>query len=158
MPLNATALSGWQASSALGIGMTRAREELGGVSGFHELAGIDDTKIITELCHHAEIMSHKQHRQPELDGKLAQQIEDLLLGRYIEGCRRLVGYIQRRCGGQCRRDHQALPLTAGKLVRAAFEGRLGVGQSAPALATRRCGRDAACLGPSWCCCRARATA
>ena len=59
-----------------------------------------------------------------------EQVEDLRLDGHVERRGRLVGDQQRRIVGQRHRDHHALPLAAGELVRERLQPVLGVGEAA----------------------------
>ena len=91
------------------------------------LAGIDDAEIVAQFGDDAEVVGHEQQRNAELAHQLAQQQQDLVLGRDIERRGRLVGDHQARRAGKRRGDQQALALAARELVRIALQRGLGIG-------------------------------
>ncbi len=109
------------------VGVARVGDDRPGASALDRLPGIDHAEIVAELGDDAEVVSHEQHREIELGNEVAQQIEDLLLRRHVECRCRLVGDDQRGPAGQRRGYQQALPLTARKLVRIAFERKFRIG-------------------------------
>ncbi len=56
------------------------------------------------------------------------QFQHLGLGGHIQRCGRLIGDQQFRAHRQRHRDHHALALPAGKLMRVAFQDAVGFGQ------------------------------
>ena len=64
---------------------------------------------------------------PNSLNQLAQQQQDLMLGRDIERRGRFVGDDQARRAGERRGDQQPLALAAGELVRIAVQHGLGIG-------------------------------
>ena len=109
------------------VGMRRRVEDRQHRARLDRLAGIDDAEIVAQLGDDAEIVGHEQQRDAELAHQLAQQQQDLVLGRDVERRGRLVGDHQARRAGERRGDQQALALAAGELVRIALERRLGIG-------------------------------
>ena len=103
------------------VGMRRCIENCLHLARFHRLAGIDDAKVVAQLGDDAEIVGDEQQGDSELGDQLAQQKQDLVLRRDVEGCRGLVGDHQAWRTGQRGRDQQALALAARELVRIAFE-------------------------------------
>jgi hypothetical protein len=69
------------------------------------------------LAHNCEVVRDEQHGQPVLALKLFQQRQYLRLHRNVECSGRLVGNQQLRPVDERHRNQNALPLTAGKLVR-----------------------------------------
>ena len=62
-------------------------------------------------------MADQDQREPELGPQPLEQLEDLRLHDDVERRRRLVGDHQRGPAGERERDHHALALAAGELVR-----------------------------------------
>ena len=84
---------------------------------------------IGDLGYDAEIMGDEQHARAAPLLHLLDELEDLRLRRDVERGRRLVG--DQQCGveDQGRRDHHALALAAGDLVRIGGVHALGIGQA-----------------------------
>ena len=82
-----------------------------------------------DLRHHAEVVGDEQHPRAVPRLQVADQPQDLRLRGDVERGGRLVGDEQRRLEHQRHRDHDALPLAAGELVRVRGEHALGVGQA-----------------------------
>ena len=101
---------------------------------------------MADLAHDLEVVADEEigDAQPLL--QVEQQVDDLRLDRHVEGGDRLVADQQVGLGHQGAREHDALALAAGKLVRVAVElVRLQadrVHHGAGALAAL-CGRDRA---------------
>ena len=85
--------------------------------GLGLLARIHHGHAVADLPGGAEIVGGEQHRGAALGDQVAQQLEDLRLDRHVERRGRLVGDDQLRLGQQRHRDHDALALPAGELVR-----------------------------------------
>ena len=71
-------------------------------------------------------MADQQQREPRAVFCSDEQLQDVRLDRDVERGGRLVGDQQRGVVGKRHRDHHALPLAAGKLVRISIEPMLGV--------------------------------
>ncbi len=102
-------------------------EDLLDRSLFDDLALVHDADAVGDLAHDAEVMGDEQHRHAEPGLQVLQQLQDLRLHRDIERGGRLVGDQQFGFVGERHRDHDALALSAGQLMRIAFQppGRIG---------------------------------
>ena len=81
-----------------------------------------------DFGHHAEIMGDEQHARAPPLLQFAHELEDLRLCCHVERRGRLIGDQQSWIEHQGGRDHDALALTAGQLVRIDIEQALGLGQ------------------------------
>ncbi len=91
--------------------------EVTGRAGLDHSAGIHHEHPFGDPRHDAEIVSDPDQRHPELAPQLVDQAEHLLLDRDVERGRRLVGDQHLRPHRHGHRDHHALSLPAGQLVR-----------------------------------------
>ena len=66
---------------------------------------------------------------PSRDADLGEQLQDLRLHGDVERGGRLVGDQQVRLVGERHRDHDALALAAGQLVRIALQPGFGIGNA-----------------------------
>src|SRR4051794_7312810 len=94
-----------------------------------DLALLHHADGIGELAHDAEVVRDEQHRHAEPRLQLLEQFENLRLHRDVERGGRLVGDQQVGLVGERHRDHHALALAAGKLVRIALQSRLRLGNA-----------------------------
>ncbi len=102
-------------------------EDLRDGSGFDDHAVLHDHDAVGEVGHHAHVVRDEDDRRVEALVQVAQQIEDLCLNGHVERGGRLVGDQQQRIARDRLRDHGALALAAGELVRVLVERLLGVG-------------------------------
>ena len=65
----------------------------------------------------------REERQAELTPQIIQQRQDLRLDGDVKRRRRLVGDEERRAGHEGGRDHHALPLSTGEVVRILVQPR-----------------------------------
>ena len=102
---------------ALGVGMGRLGVQLKGVSLLHDAAGVHHGDPIRHVGHHAEVVSDQDEAHLALLLQVFQKLHDLGLHGHVQGSCRLVG--DQHSGIQCDRhgDHDALPHTAGELMR-----------------------------------------
>ena len=119
------------------IGMRRAVEQLGRGRLLDLAARIHHDHAAAGLGHDAEIVRDQDHGGAGALLQLQHQVEDLRLDGDVERGGRLVGDQQGRIAGERRGDHHALAHAAGELVRVVVEPPLGVGDLAPAAASRR---------------------
>ena len=96
--------------------MPRRAEHGAGGAAFDQIATLQHRDLIGNVGDDAEIMRDEENRCAVLALQLADQIEDLRLGRDVERRRRLVGDQQARIEQQSHGDHRALALTAAQLV------------------------------------------
>jgi hypothetical protein len=83
---------------------------------------------VGDLGHDAEVVGDEDHPHPLLALQLADQRQDLCLRGHVERGGRLVGDEDVGFEGQGHRDHRALALAAGKLVRVGRQDLLRIGQ------------------------------
>ena len=126
----------------LRVGVHRRGEDVLGRSLLDDLARVHDREPVRDLDEHREIVGDEEHREPEVVLERFQQSEDLRLDHHVERGGRLVGDDQRRVAGQGHRDHHALLLSAGQLVRVVVDPPAG---QADLLEQRRPDRARACL-------------
>src|SRR6185437_14621067 len=90
-------------------------------AGLDDLAALHHGDAVGDLAHHAEIVRDEEHAHVALGLDALDQREDLRLRGHVERRGRLVGDEDR--GLQCKRhrDHRALALAAGELMREAPE-------------------------------------
>src|SRR5258706_14158633 len=67
-----------------GVIVYRAREQLRRRSRFQHAAAVHDRDAIAQLRHYAEIVGDEQDRRSRIALQLPNQLQDLLLHRYIE--------------------------------------------------------------------------
>ena len=139
-------LVGFQEQRRVGLRRRRVRSRLGGEQrlrigmlrrGEHALDGavLDDLAVLhhadplRDLSHDAEVMGdeQKRHVQPRLD--FLKQRDDLRLHGDVERGGRLVGDQQIGLVGERHRDHHALALSAGQLMRIALQPGFRVGDA-----------------------------
>ena len=108
------------------IRVLRPREYLAGRPGLDDLALGHHADPLGHVAHNREIVRDQQQRHAEPVLQLAHQMEDLRLNGDIERRRRFVGDQDVGLVGDCHRDHDPLPLSAGELVRIGAEPVLGV--------------------------------
>ncbi len=89
---------------------------------------LHDHDAVRDLRHHAEIVSDEEHAHVSRSLHLTDQRQDLCLCGDIKSGRRLVRNQYVGLEHQCHRDHRALALSAGHLVRIRAVDRLRVGQ------------------------------
>ena len=104
-----------------GVVMLRVGEDFLGRAGLDDLAAVHDADPVGDLAHDAEVVGNEQHGHAALLLLHLQQFEDLRLHGDVERRRRLVGDEKVRLVGERHRDHHALPLAAGELVRIGAE-------------------------------------
>ena len=108
--------------------MLRVVEDLCGVAGFDDHAPAHHRDPVRQVGHDAHVVRDQDDRAVQLVAQVAHQVQDFGLDRDIEGRGGLVGDEQLGVAGQRLRDHGALPLAAGELVRVGAERLLRVGQ------------------------------
>ena len=108
---------GLRRQQALGVGVLRAGEQGGVRALLDDLAVAHDADMVGHLADDAEVVGDQQQRHAEAALQILQQFQDLGLDRHVEGGGRLVRDQQVRLVGERHRDHDALALTAGQLVR-----------------------------------------
>ena len=94
-----------------------------------DLAGVHHAHRVGDATDDAEIVGDEQHAHPEPRANVGEQRQDLRLHGDVERRGRLVGDQQIRLVGERHRDHHALPLPAGQLMRIAGETCLRLGNA-----------------------------
>ena len=110
----------------LRVGVGRTREDARHRPLLHHLPSPHDIDAVGEPPHDAEIVGDEDDRHAEARLQLFEQIEDLRLDGHVERGGRLVGDQHVRIVGERHRDHDALPLAAGELVRIGADAPFGV--------------------------------
>ena len=88
-----------------------------------------DDDVVGDLADHAEVVADEEHAHPVPLLEAGEQLEDLALDRDVERGRRLVGDQQLGLAGERHRDHDALLLAAGELVRVRRQAPLRLGHA-----------------------------
>jgi len=110
--------------------MTRLGEDLVNRTFLDDFAGIHHGDAVSDLGDDGEVVRDEDETHAgTLRFECGEQIENLRLDGHVERGRRLVGDEQPRPVRHRRRDHRALPLAAGKLMRKAARPTFGVGQA-----------------------------
>ena len=131
-----------------GVGVLRRLEDFGDGIFLDDLAVLHHADPVGDLADDAEVVGDEQHGHAEPGLQLLEKLEDLRLDGDIERGGRLVGDQQVRLVGERHRDHHALALAAGQLMRIALQPRFGIGdadlrqQFEDARARRRAGHAA----------------
>ncbi len=102
---------------ALGIGMLRVVENVGGRARFHHFAAIHHHHLVGHRGDDSEVVGNQQDRHAELRLQVLQQFQDLRLNGDVERGGRLVGDQKGRATDERHGDHRPLPHAAGKLER-----------------------------------------
>ncbi len=118
-----------RAEQRLGVGVPHAVEHFGDGAGLHRLAGIHDADAVAGLQHQPEIVGDEQHRGAALAPQLLDQLDDAGLDRDVERGGRLVEDEEAGPRHQRHRDHDALLLAAGELVRIGSQDARRIGQA-----------------------------
>ena len=110
------------------VRVLRVVEDLSRGSGLHDQALAHHGDPVGQVRHHAHVVGDQDDGAVQLVAQVAHQVQDFGLHRDVQGRGGLVGDQQFRVAGQRLRDHGALPLAAGELVRVGLEGLLRVRQ------------------------------
>ena len=105
------------------VGMAGQTENCGDGADLDQPPGKHDADLVGHGANDAEVVRNEQVAESELRLLGAEQLEHLSLHRYVERADRLVADDQARLERQCARDHHALALAAGQLMR------IGVGMA-----------------------------
>ena len=103
------------------IGVLRVAEDFGDRPLLDDLALQHHADPVGDAPDDAEVMRDEQHRHAQAFLQFLQQLQDLGLHGDVECRGRLVGDQQVRFVGERHRDHHALALPAGELVRIGVE-------------------------------------
>ena len=102
---------------AVVYGCRGSRKTSVGGTLLHDASRVHHREPLAHLGQDREVVRDEQHREPELILQLLQEPQDLRLHHHVERGRRLVGDHQVRLARERHRDHHALLLPAGELVR-----------------------------------------
>jgi hypothetical protein len=94
-----------------------------------DLARIHHADDVGDAADDAEVMGDEQHAHAEPRPDLGEQRQDLRLHRDVERGGRLVRDQKIRLVGERHRDHDALALAAGQLMRIALQPGFGIGNA-----------------------------
>ncbi len=97
--------------------MGRLGVQVKGVSLLHDPAGVHHGDPIRHVGHHAEVVSDQDEAHLALRLQVFQKLHDLGLHGHVQGGGRLVGNQHSGVQCDCHGDHDALPHTAGELMR-----------------------------------------
>ena len=101
------------------VRVARVVEQLLRRALLHQLAAVQHADAVAHLGDHGQVVADHQQRGVELCAQRGDQFEHLGLDRGVKRRRRLVQDQQRRVGGQCHCDHDALEHASRQLVRVA---------------------------------------
>ena len=94
-----------------------------------DAAGIHHQHAVGGLGHHAHVVGDDDDRHAELVAQVHHQVEDLRLDGDVERGGGFVGDQQARAAGERDRQHHALALAAGELVRIVAHAARGRGDA-----------------------------
>src|SRR5471030_1886362 len=117
--------AGGGSEQRLGIGVLGRAEHLLGRAVLDHPALAHHGDVVADLGRDTEIMRDEQHGEVQPHTDLVEQLQHLLLHRYVERGDRLVGDQQLGLHGERAGDADALALAARELVRVAVE-RIGI--------------------------------
>ena len=106
--------------------MARGVEQIVDQGLFHHLARIHHINPVAKLCDHAQVV--RDHHDRALIGlsQIAQQMQNLRLGRDIQRGGGFIGHQNLRVHQQGRRNRHPLAHSARKLVRVAAQDHIGI--------------------------------
>ncbi|KFJ60193.1 hypothetical protein DK59_3082 [Brucella abortus bv. 4 str. 292] len=104
----------------LRVGMQRMPIKPGFGGLFHDAAKIHDGNGVRDMAHNRQVMGNENIRCPEPLLNILKEIQDTGLNGNIERRDGLIQHHDLRIEGQGTRNHYALTLPAGKLMRIAF--------------------------------------
>ena len=108
---------GRQASRPFVYGCLRVARRFRAPGRTRHLAAVHHGHVVGDFGDHAEVVRDEDDRHAAVVAELAEDFENLGLDRDVEGGGRLVGDQQLRVAREGHRDHHALLLPAGHLVR-----------------------------------------
>ncbi|MNI50796.1 hypothetical protein D3C73_1054850 [compost metagenome] len=88
-----------------------------GTFGFHLVTAEHHHRAVGDLGDDTHVVGNEKHGHAAIGLQFPNEVEDLRLDGDVERCRRFVSNEQFRAAGERHRDHNALPHTAGKVVR-----------------------------------------
>ena len=101
------------------VRVLRPGEDVRGTTFLDDPPGVHDGDPVGDLGDDGEIVRHVHHRQAALAAQPVDLVEHASLRHDVEPRRRLVEHDERRLAHERDRDHHALLLAAGELVRVA---------------------------------------
>ena len=110
---------------AFRVGVLGVGEDIEHRAVFDFFAAVHDEHVVGDFGDHAEVVRDEDDRHAAVVAELAEDFEDLGLDRDVERGGRLVGDEQLRVAREGHRDHDALLLAAGHLVRVGIDALLG---------------------------------
>ena len=108
------------------VGVLRLGEQLFGRTRFDNFPALHHATPVRKAPHNAQVMGDEQHRQAVIVLKLLQQFQNLRLNGNIKRGGGLIGDQQLGFVGQGHRNHDALPLPAGQLMREGAKPPFGI--------------------------------
>ncbi|MPN28210.1 hypothetical protein SDC9_175651 [bioreactor metagenome] len=101
------------------IGMHRAHMQFSCLRELNDFAEIHDPDALRNMLHNRQIVRNKEIGQPHILLQLFQHIDDLRLNGHVQRGYRFVANDELRLHRERAGNTDALPLSAGKLVRIA---------------------------------------
>ena len=99
------------------IGLARIRKQFRSRRDLYQAALFHHADPVCKMPYQIQVVRDEQHRHVFFALQLIQQLQNLYLDRHVQRSSRLVGNQQFRFAGQRHRDHRALALAAGELMR-----------------------------------------
>ncbi|OIQ79130.1 hypothetical protein GALL_391350 [mine drainage metagenome] len=113
----------------LGVGVRRRREQLRDRRLLDDLTAVHDDDAVREIGDDTHVVRDQDDRGPEAVAQPAEQVEDRGLHGDVESGGGLVGNDELGLAGDRDRDHHALLLATGHLVRVRVDPALRVGDA-----------------------------
>ncbi len=110
-----------------GVGVLRTIEHIEDRRLLHGVAALQHRHIVCDLADDAEVVADPHHGGAEVALQIPDQLDDLRLRRHVQRGGRFVGDQQFRIARHRDRDHHALLLSTGQLVRVCVKTCLGIG-------------------------------
>ncbi len=108
--------AGRSREQGLGVGMAGRAEELLDRPFLDDASEVHDGHSVAERAHEIEVVGDEQVGDAQAVLQVAQEVDDLHLGRHVQRAERLVERQQLGFGGQGPGDGRPLQLTAGDLA------------------------------------------
>ena len=105
----------------LRVRVARSLEDVVDRAELDRCAGVHDEHVLGEARDDPEVVRYQHDCHVTLLGETVEQVDHTGLRRHVERCRGLVGDQQLRVRRERHGDHDALPHTAGELVRVLVE-------------------------------------
>jgi hypothetical protein len=100
-----------------GVGMLRRGEHFFGWTYLNDSSGVEDEDAIRETREDSGIVANQDHREAELLPERAEELENFVLCRGVEGSGWFIGDDEGRAAGDRLRDEHALTLPSAQFVR-----------------------------------------